>query len=162
MNRKNEQWREMMPENYAREQYGRHINNERMYRDAVRNLNRADNKGNGEHWQMDDIIRRSDVDFNRERFTPYDYAYMVNALHADYPDISERPEQYMQMANRHLHNDNFPERGDERAYYDYQNRSRQYNNNYNYRSEYNYENRYDGYNYRNSNKDRDNDGRYYE
>lgn len=152
-----------MPENYAREQYGRHLDNEHMYRDAVNNLSRSDRKGSGEQWQMDDIMRRSDVDFNRERFTPYDYAYMVNALHADYPDISERPEQYMQMAKRYLRNESFPERSDERAYYDAESRRRNYNyrNEYNYNN-YNYNNRYDGYNSRNSNRDRDNDGRYNE
>lgn len=137
---------------YNQERYGRHISNESMYRDAVRNLNRTDRKGSGEQYEMADIMSRSNVNFNNEMFTPYDYAYMVNALKSDYPDISERPEQYMQMANRYLHNDNFPVRGEERAYNDYQNRSRRNELKYNYQN----------YQERNTYRDRDNDNRYNE
>lgn len=126
-------------------EYERHIRNEQDYRDAIRNLRK------GERWRMDDLMARTEVDFNEEQFTPYDYAYMVNALHTDY-DISERPDQYMKMAKEYLRNDSFPERGGERAYYDAENRARRYRN------------RYDSYNYneRNSRRDRDNDGRYNE
>lgn len=141
-------------------EYGRHIRNEEEYRDAVRNLRK------GERWKMDDLMARTDVDFNEEEFTPYDYAYMVNALHTDY-DISERPEQYMKMAKDHLRNDSFPERGPERAYHDAQKRARRMNRyeDYSPRNEYEphyeYENRR-RYNERNSYRDRDNDGRYNE
>ena len=140
--------------------YGNHIQDPDMYRQAVRNLKWTNRKGNGERWNMDDIIKRSDIDFNQEDFTPYDYAYMVNARYADYGDISEKPDYYMQMAKYDLHNDSFPERGNERAYYDAQRRSRRYN--YDNRYENRYENRYDGYSERNSYRDRDNDGRYNE
>lgn len=141
-------------QNYNRmPEYERHIKNEEQYRDAIRNLRK------GERWRMDDLMARTEVNFNEEQFTPYDYAYMVNALHTDY-DVSERPEQYMKMAKEHLRNDSFPERGGERAYYDAQRRSRRYN--YDNRYENRYENRYDGYNERNSYRDRDNDGKYNE
>ena len=165
--RKQEKWRELMPEN----NYDRHINNAEMYRNAVENLEWSNKKGRGERWNMDDIIRRSDIDFNRERFTPYDYAYMVNARHADYSNTSDRPEHFMQMAKEDLHNNSFPERADERAYYDAQSRRRNYNYSNNYRNEYNryddgmrfdsYDNRRN-YNERGSYRDRDNDGRYNE
>lgn len=136
-------------------EYERHIQDERMYQDAVRNLRK------GEHWKMDDLMARCDVDFNVEQFTPYDYAYVVNALHSDY-DISERPEQYMKMAKEYLKNDSFPERGGERGYYDAQKRlRRQYNRYENYRPRYEYDNNR-RYAERNSYGDRDNDGRYYE
>jgi hypothetical protein len=106
---------------------------------------------------MDELMARTDVDFNIEQFTQYDYAYMVNAHKSDYPDISEKPDQYMRMAKEYLRNDSFPERGGERAYYDAENRARRYKNNYN---GYSYE--YRNYNERNSRRDRDNDGRYNE
>lgn len=130
-----------------------HIQNEQMYRDAVRNLRK------GERFRMDDLMARSDVDFGMEQFTPYDFAYVVNALHSDY-DMYDRPENYMQMAKRYLKNDSYPERGDERAYYDARRRSMRYEN-----EPMRYENRYEnrrGYNERNSYRDRDNDGRYNE
>ena len=115
---------------------------------------------------MDELIKRSDIDFNREEFTPYDFAYMVNAEYANY-NISEKPDYYMEMAKDDLHNDNYPERAGERAYYDALRRSERYNGGYNYNGYNNYNNRYDGryesrYEYRNSNRDRDNDGRYNE
>lgn len=141
-------------------EYERHIRNEEEYKDAVKHLRK------GERWKMDDLMARTDINFNEEQFTPYDYSYMVNALHSDY-DISERPDQYMKMAKEHLHNDSFPERGGERAYYDYQDRSRRYYNRYDGyspRNEYNpyeYENRR-RYSERNTYRDRDNDGRYRE
>lgn len=153
-----------------------HIQDEQQYRDAVRNLRWNNGKGNGERWKKDELIERSNINFNEERFTPHDYAYTVNALYADYGNISEKPEYYMQMSKDYLRNDSFPERAEERAYYDarrraarYENRyddyypvryddSYGYGNNYNYESNYNYENkrRYD------RRADRDNDGRYNE
>lgn len=129
-------------------QYEKHIENEEMYRDFIRNLKK------GEHWKMDDLMARCDVDFNVEQFTPYDYAYVVNALHSDF-DISERPEQYMKMAKEYLHNDSFPEKGGERAYHDAQRRLRRYMSRYDgympkneYNQNYNYQN--NNYDYRNA------------
>lgn len=150
--------------------YDRHIRDERMYRDAVRNLRWNNGKGNGERWKMDDLMNSSDIDFNQERFTPYDYAYMVNAEYADHGKLSEKQDYYKQMAKDDLHNDSFPERGEERAYYDAMRRSRRYNNRYDEPVRYEYNNRYD---YRNTydyesrrgydrRADRDNDGRYNE
>lgn len=146
-----------------------HIQDEQMYRDAVRNLHWNNGKGHGERWKIDDLIESTDVDFKRENYTPEDYAYTVNALYADYGNISEKPEYYMQMAKDYLRNDSFPERGEERAYYDAMRRSRRTYNRYDdypMRSEYNnrsydYENRR-RYNERGTYRDRDNDGRYNE
>ena len=166
-NSKYDKWREAMPNEYPPLNYTggtRHINNAEMYRNAVNNLKWANRKGNGERWTMDDIIKRSNINFNEENFTPYDYAYIVNALYADYGNASEKYDNYMQMGKDYLHNDNFPERASERAYYDAQRRYARRNNSYNnYNNAYNYTNRYDdGMNYRNSYGDRDDDGRYYE
>lgn len=154
--RKQEMWREYMPED-------RHINNAEMYRNYVNNLEWSNKRGRGERWAMDDIIKRSDIDFNRERFTPYDYSYMVNARYADYSTISDRPEHFMAMAKEDLHNDSFPERADERAYYDAQKRTRTTKYDYDYENRYDDHMRYDNrYNERNSYRDRDNDRRYNE
>lgn len=154
--------------------YDRHIRDERMYRDAVSHLRWNNGKGNGERWKMDDLMNSSDIDFNQERFTPYDYAYMVNAEYADHGKLSERQDYYKQMAKDDLHNDSFPERGEERAYYDAMRRARRYNNRYDEPVRYEYNNRYDynnNYNYNNrrynergydGRADRDNDGRYNE
>jgi hypothetical protein len=141
----------------------RHIEDEQMYRDAVRNLRWNNGKGQGERWKMDELVPRSGLDFNQEYFTPYDYSYAVNAHYADYGNLSEKPDYYMQMAKDYLRNDSYPERGGERAYYDAEMRSRRYN----YGNTYENYNRYDNYNNRryaerNSYGDRDNDGRYYE
>jgi len=135
----------------------RHIQNEEQYRNAIRNLKK------GEYWKIENLINRSDVNFNEEQYTPYDYAYAVNAMKSDY-DISDKPEQYMRMAKEYLRNDSFPERGGERAYYDAQRRSMRYENRfdpYMGNERYEYENRR-RYNERNSFRDRDNDGRYNE
>ena len=64
------------------------------------------------------------------------------------------------ISKEYLKNDSFPERGGERAYYDYQNRSRRYRNRYDgYSPKYEYDNRYTEHN---TYRDRDNDGRYNE
>jgi hypothetical protein len=146
-------------------EYGRHIQDEQMYRDAVRNLRWNNGRGQGERWKKEDLIDRSGINFNEEYFTPYDYAYSVNMMYADYGKMSEKPEPYEQMGKDYLHNDSFPERGDERAYYDAEMRSRRYNNRYDDGMRYEYTNRYQnrrGYNERGSYGDRDNDGRYNE
>ena len=79
-----------------------------------------------------------------------------------------------QMAKDDLHNDSFPERGEERAYYDAMRRSNRYYNRYDEPVRYEYNNRYNygntyGYSNRRYNErsydgraDRDNDGRYNE
>ena len=175
-----EKIKEENPEEFARnmmeEAYGRHIGDEEMYNEAVRNLHWVNRKGNGAKWDKDDLIQRSNIDFNEEGYTPYDYAYAVNSHYADYGTFSEDPKYYMDMARNYLRNDDFPEKGGERAYYDAQMRSR--------RNRYNYGNRYNGYNYGAYNNygaydyrntydyenrrsydrraDRDNDGRYNE
>ena len=175
-----EKIKEENPEEFARsmmeEAYGRHIGDTEMYEEAVRNLKWANRKGSGAKWDKDDLIQRSGIDFNEEGYTPYDYAYMVNAHYADYGNISDDPKYYMQMTKDYLRNDNFTEKGNERAYFDAQRRSRR--NNYNYRNRYenygyvNYNN-YNAYNYNNAydyenrkrydrRADRDNDGRYNE
>lgn len=156
-----------------------HIRDERMYRDAVRNLRWENGKGQGERWKKDDLIDRSNINFNEEYFTPYDYAYAVNMMYANYGKLSEKPDYYEEMTKSYLRNDSYPERGDERAYYDAARRSRRYNmrnvgtyEQYEYhpKSEptyrrYEYDNRrYDYDNRRGYDRraDRDNDGRYNE
>lgn len=174
-----EKIKEENPEEFARsmmeEAYGRHIGDEDMYNEAMRNLRWTNRKGSGAKWDKDDLIQRAGVDFNEEGYTPYDYAYTVNAMYADYGNISDDPKYYMQMARDYLRNDSYPERGNERAYYDAQRRSKRYNynnrydrygsyGNYDYNSRYDYDNRYDYENRRRYDRraDRDNDGRYNE
>lgn len=173
-----EKIKEQNPEEFARtmmeDVYGHHIGDEEMYNEAIRNLHWTNRKGSGAKWDKDDLIQRSNMNFEEEGVTPYDYAYTVNSLYADYGNISDDPKYYMQMARDYFRNDSFPERGNERAYYDAQMRSRRYNynnrrdnynrydnynyGNYDYDNRYNYENR-KGYDRR---ADRDNDGRYNE
>ena len=171
-----EKIKEENPEEFARnmmeEAYGRHIGDEEMYNEAVSNLHWVNRKGSGAKWDKDDLIQRSNIDFNEENYTPYDYAYAVNSHYADYGTLSEDPKYYMDMARNYLRNEDFPEKGGERAYYDAQMRSRR--NRYNYGNRYNsYNNNYGAYDYRNTydyenrrsydrRADRDNDGRYNE
>jgi hypothetical protein len=174
-----EKIKERNPEEFAQtmmeDTYGRHIGDEDMYNEAMRNIHWTNRKGSGAKWDKDDLIQRSGIDFNMEGYTPYDYAYTVNAMYADYGNISEDPKYYMQMARDYLRNDSYPEQGNERAYYDAQRRSRRYNygNRYDRYGEYgtydnynayDYENRkrYDRYNERNSYRDRDRDNKYNE
>ena len=170
-----EKIKEENPEEFARnmmeEAYGKHIGDTEMYEDAVRNLKWTNRKGSGAKWDKDDLIQRSAIDFNEESFTPHDYAYAVNALYADYGNISDDPKYYMTMARDYLRNDSFPEKGGERAYHDAQMRSRR--NRYRYNTRYEVEDAYKPYGYRDAydiesrrrydrRADRDRDGRYNE
>ncbi len=174
------------PDEFARatfeSEYGAHIGDRDMYDEAMRDLKWINRKGSGAKWDADDLIQRSNINFEEEAYSPYDYAAAVNSLYADYGTISEDPKYYMEMAKNYLKNDSYyPERGDERAYYDAQRRSRRnrydYNNrydrygsygnygNYNNYNTYGYNNAYDyenRYNERNTYKDRDNDRKYRE
>ena len=149
----------------------RHINNAEQYRRYVNNLEWNNRRGRGEKWNMDEIIKRSDINFDEEDFTPYDYAYTVNMLYSQFGDMSDRQEYYRNMGKNYLRNDSYPERGGERAYYDAQRRNYRNNNRYNYNNHDSYEQ----YEYHPKSEptisarrdydrraDRDNDGRYYE
>lgn len=146
--------------------YGRHIGDTDAYQEAVSNLKWVNGKGSGAKWDKDDLIQRSNIDFNEEGYTPLDWAYSVNAHFADYGTISEEPRFYMDMAKNYLRNNSYNIRGNERAYYDAQMRSRKnrYTNRYEGYGYNNYDNYnyYDNYDYQNSYRDRDNDGKYRE
>lgn len=148
--------------NYNRMGNSRHIEDEQMYRDAVRNLRWNNGRGHGERWKVEDITSESGIDFNKENFTPYDYAYAVNSLYADYGNVSEKPEYYLKMGKEYLRNDSYPERGEERAYYDAKRRSRRYNTRYEYDDDFYEQPTNRKYKEYNTYRDRDNDGRYYE
>lgn len=143
-----EKIKEENPNEFARatieDAYKKHIGDEDMYNDAVRHLKWVNGKGTGEKWDKDDLLRRANVDFNSEKFTPYDWLYTVQSLYSDYSNISEDPKYFMSMAYDYLKNDSFPERGDERAYYDAQRRAIR-NNSYNRYDGYGYSNHYDPY-----------------
>ena len=143
-----EKIREENPSEFARatieDAYQRHIGDVDMYNEAVRNLKWSNGKGRGEKWDKDDLLRRANVDFNNEKFGEYDWLYAVQSLYSDYSNISEDPKYFMSMAYDYLKNDSFPERGDERAYYDAQRRAIR-NSSYNRYDGYGYSNHYDPY-----------------
>lgn len=136
--------REEDPQAYARylheDAYGRHIGDKETYNEAVKNLPWKNGKGNGAHWELDDIVRQSGIDFAKKNYDKYDYGYTVNRMYADNNNVFDDESYYMKMTQNYLEDYNYGSRPYERAYHDARKRSKAYN----------------------TRRDRDNDGRYYE
>ena len=116
-------FRERMPDEFANtmfeEEYGCHIVNSDMYDEAVSYFKWADDKGRGAKWDVDTILKLSDIDFDSEKIKFYelDYAYVVNMLYSDYCHIFTEPTYYLKMAKAYLMDSDYPGMADERAYH---------------------------------------------
>ena len=114
------EWRDKMPEQFTKrmyeEKYGCHIVTEEMYDEAVSLLKWQDNRGKGEKWTVDDIIKSSGIDFKNKEYYEYDYAYIVNMLYSDYCHIFSEQGYYLKMAKAYLEDPDYMGNADERAY----------------------------------------------
>ena len=113
-------WREEMPEQFAEcmyvKEYGKHIMTEDMYNEAIEDLEWVDSKGSGAKWKFDDIMKLTSVDFEKVKYSKYDYAYVVNMLYSDYANVFTEPSYYLRMAKNYLEDIDYPGRPCERAY----------------------------------------------
>lgn len=127
-------FRRRMPEEYIRtmleEEYGCHIVDKDMYDEAVSYLKWSDEKGMGEKWDVDTILKLSDIDFDNEKIKFYelDYAYVVNMLYSDYCHIFNEPSYYLKMAKAYLMDEDYPGKADERAYHNAEKRIKYFEN----------------------------------
>ena len=114
------EWREQMPEEFFRKMYekayGCHIYDEDLYNQAVSYLVWANDKGKGAKWDVDTIVKLSDINFEDVPFYEYDYAYVVNMLWSDYCNIFTDTSYYLKMAKQYLTDPDYPGKADERAY----------------------------------------------
>ena len=109
-----------MPKEFARTMYemkhGCHIYDEDTYNEAVSYLKWADEKGHGAKWDVDTLTKLSGIDFEKSKFTEYDYAYVANMLYSDYCNIFTDTTYYLKMAKMYLTDTDYPGKADERAY----------------------------------------------
>ena len=98
--------------------YGCHIYDEEMYNEAVSHLKWANDKGSGAKWDVNTIVKLSEINFESEdvKFYEYDYAYIVNMLWSDYCHIFTETSYYLKMAKIYLTDPDYPGKADERAY----------------------------------------------
>lgn len=96
--------------------YGCHIYDEAMYNEAVSYLKWVDDKGHGAKWDVDTLAKLSGIDFEKSKFTEYDYAYIANMLYSDYCNIFTDTSYYLKMAKMYLTDVDYPGKVDERAY----------------------------------------------
>lgn len=95
--------------------YGCHIRSESMYEEAVKLLKKPDGEY-GAKWSVEDIARKSGIDFEKEDFTKHDFAYVVNMLYSDYGKKVTDVETILDMAEIYLTDDDYPGDPSERAY----------------------------------------------
>ena len=111
-----------MPREFAKfmyeAEYGCHIVEEDMYRQAISYLDWSDHKGSGAKWEVETIVKLAPVDFQDEdvKFTKLDYAYVVNMLYSDFCHIFTDSDYYLKMALAYLSDEDYPGIADERAY----------------------------------------------
>ena len=113
--------RALMPDVYAKtmyeEEYGCHIVDISVYEKAVSLLEWADGKGYGAKFDVDDILKMSNIDFSNKNYYEYDYAYVVNMLYSDYGHIITELSQLLKMAKAYLEDPDYMGKADERAYH---------------------------------------------
>lgn len=114
-------FRVQMPDIYAKtmyeEEYGCHIVDISVYEKAVSLLEWADGKGYGAKFEIDDILKMSNIDFSNKNYYEYDYAYVVNMLYSDYGHIITELSQLLKMAKAYLEDPDYMGKADERAYH---------------------------------------------
>lgn len=59
-----------------------HITNKHKYDELVQKLKWANGNGKGQRWEFEDIKKMSRIDFSNVDYTEFDFAYLVNMLHA--------------------------------------------------------------------------------
>lgn len=113
-------FRNLMPEIFAesmyQEEYGCHIVDRSLYEDAVSLLEWSDEKGYGAKWDVDEILKASNIDFSNKNYYEYDFAYVVNMLWSDYGHIFTEQSYFLKMAKAYLEDPDYMGKADERAY----------------------------------------------
>lgn len=128
------EWKKEMPDEFAKkmyeEEYGCHIYTKELYDEAVSYLTWANDKGKGAKWDVETIVKLSDINFESEdvKFYEYDYAYIVNMLWSDYCHIFTETSYYLKMAKMYLTDPDYPGKADERAYKNAMKRIKYYKN----------------------------------
>lgn len=110
-----------MPEIYIRtmyeEEFGCHIVDRSLYEEAVSLLEWADDKGYGAKFDVDEILKMSNIDFSNKNYYEFDYAYVVNMLWSDYGHIIPELNYILKMAKAYLEDPDYMGKADERAYH---------------------------------------------
>ena len=113
-------WKEKMPQEFAKymyeSEYGCHIVEKDMYDKAISYLRWSDGDGTGAKWEIDTIVKLVDINFDKSKFTKFDYAYVVNMLYSDYCHIFTDSDYYLKMAKAFLTDEDYPGVPQERAY----------------------------------------------
>lgn len=112
--------KEKMPTEFAKymyeAEYGCHIVEREIYDKAISYLRWSDEDGTGAKWEVETIVKLVDINFDKTKYTKFDYAYVVNMLYSDYCHIFTDSDYYLQMAKAYLTDDDYPGIADERAY----------------------------------------------
>ena len=113
-------WKEKMPQEFAKYmyecEYGCHIVERDMYDKAISYLKWSDDEGTGAKWDVETIVKLVDINFDKSKFTKFDYAYTVNMLWSDYCHIFTDSDYYLKMAKAFLTDEDYPGTPEERAY----------------------------------------------
>lgn len=117
------QWRELMPEEYAKVMYlakwGKHIVTRELYDKGLQFI--VDNQGEKiETWTVDEILNvaKKYINIDEEPYYNYDLAMMTNILKGDIFPIVKDPEKVILIAIEFLSDMDFPEYdASERAYH---------------------------------------------
>ena len=114
-------FRNLMPDIYIRtmyeEEFGCHIVDRSLYEEAVSLLEWADDKGYGAKFDVDEILKMSNIDFSNKNYYEFDYAYVVNMLWSDYGHIIPELNYILKMAKAYLEDPDYMGKADERAYH---------------------------------------------
>jgi hypothetical protein len=94
-----------------------HITNEDQYKCAVNLLEWVDEKGQGEKWGVEDIVRLANINFMDKDYTKFDYAYIMNMLYSDNNNVFIEPSYYLKMSKNMLEDPDYMGEPSERAYH---------------------------------------------
>ena len=115
------EWKKDMPYQFAKkmyeDEYGCHIFDKEMYDKAVNLLHWAGDKGKGEKWTIDEIVKVANIDFDEKDYYKYDFGYIMNMLWSDYCHIFTETSYFIKMAKAYLEDPDYMGDPSERAYH---------------------------------------------
>lgn len=109
-------------ENDENENY--HITTKEQFEKGIESLKWVENKGVGEKWTCEDIIKLTNINFETKEYTKLDYCYAMNMIYSDNCNALQDPTYYLKMARNYLEDPDYYGNPSERAYWDVRKRIR--------------------------------------
>lgn len=94
-----------------------HLTTYEQYKEGVELLEWMEDKGEGEKWTCEDIMKLISINFENKDYTKYDFCYVMNMLWSDYCNVFQDHNYYLKMSKNYLEDPDYCGESSERAYH---------------------------------------------